>query len=127
MPESVPSHWYNGEYHIPAKAPIPSKANYSPENVAWVIEMFAGVLHKSPAEIQLRYPNNTEYPYTEDIPEDDIIVSHPGDGSYRQAWIDAHQPKSQEQMRYERFAKKSARLKLYQDNSPAKIQYFQEL
>jgi hypothetical protein len=125
MPEKVPSHWYNGEYHIPAKAPIPSRANYDPENVAWVIEMFAGVLGKGRNEIRFRYPNNTEDPYTEDIPEDDIFVEHPGGESYMQKVHDKHQTKSREMLRYERFAKRSKILKLYEANSPAKIQYFQ--
>lgn len=127
MPESVPSHWYNSEYYIPARAPIPSKANYSPENVAWVIEMFAGALHKNPASVHLRYPNNTEYPYTENIESDDITVSHPGDKSYGNEYTSKHKQKSRELMRYERFAKKSAILKMYQNNSPANIEYFNDL
>lgn len=126
MPEKVPSHWYNSPYYIPAKAPIPSKADYSPENVAWMIEMFAGLLGLGPHDIVFRYPNNTEYPYTEDIPEDDIFVAHPpGDHNYMADEIEARRTKSPELLHYEQHAKKSAILKLYEDNSPANIKYFQ--
>jgi hypothetical protein len=126
MPESIPSHWYNGEYHIPREAPIPSKANYSPENVACLIEMFAGILGVGIHEVRFRYPNNTEDPYTEDIPEDDIFVEHPaGDHNYSEDVQKTNRFKSPELLRYERAAKGSAILKLYESNSPANIKYFQ--
>ena len=126
MPESVPPHWYNEPYHVPLHEPQPSKADYSPKNVAWLIEMFANILGKSREEIQLRYPNNTEYPETADIPEDDIIVSHPGgDRNYWAEEVLARKTKSPELMHYESHAKRSAILKLYEKHSPAGIEYFQ--
>lgn len=108
------------EFPLPEvkNAPVPSQADYEPKNVAWLIEMFASILGTEKENIALRYENNT--PKDKD---DDIEVKHPGDKLY---YPEAAKciAKSPEQVRYEQFAKKSALLKLYQDNSPAKITYF---
>jgi len=122
MSGNIPSTWYKYEFPLPEvpNAPKPSKADYSPENVAWLIEFFAGILGKSTSELTLQYENNTP-----SIKEDDILVSHPGDKLY---FEDTQgKPKSPELIRYEAAAKKSKRLKLFQDNSPANIYYFQPL
>lgn len=109
-------------------APVPSKANYSPENVAWMIEMFASIISptRDESEICFRYENNdTEgrcLPVEET--ENHIEVCHPGDKLYFDEHADCNRPKSIEQERYEVAAKKSALLKLYEENSPANIQYF---
>jgi len=94
-------------------APVPSVANYDPHNVAPISEMFGHAI--------LIYENNTP-----DDPSDDIIVSHPGDGTYLPA-ASACRPKTKLMLQYEKAAKKSPRLKLYQDNSPANIAYFQQI
>jgi hypothetical protein len=122
MLNPVPSHWYNSPYYIPEGAPVPSGGNYTPENVAWVIELFAQVLEKDKTELRFCYPNNTE-----DVPEDDILVDHPNDKNYLPAlrYKLATTPKSKELLRYEAAAKKSSILKLYEENSPAGIKYFQ--
>lgn len=123
----APEHWYNSPYYIPESAPIPSGANYEPKNVAWLIEFFGGIIGKDKTEVEFRYPNNTEYPYTKDIPEDDIFVRHPNDKEYLpelRAKL-KKEGKSPEMIRYEKAAKKSGILKFYEENSPAGIKYFQ--
>lgn len=120
MPENPPpEHWY--QFNFPLEevegAPVPSNADYSQENVAWLIEMFGGIIGTG---IELRYENNT--PQDED---DDIIVSHPEDREY---YPDAARckDKSPEMIKYEEAAKRSDILKTYQDNSPANITYFED-
>ena len=111
---------------MPKNEPVPSQANYKPENVAWLIEMFAGVLHRGKMGIRFRYPNNTEYPENTNIESDDIFVDHPNESvSYLAKYSVLHRSKSKEQQRYEDRAKKSKILKQYEENSPAKIKYFQ--
>lgn len=138
MPE-VPGHenWYqcngrckpppriaNGksryEFPLPkvAGAPVPSKADYSPKNVAPLIEGFAAILGKQPTELIFRYENNTP-----DNPDDDILVRHPGDKRYQKACFESSDSPSMR--KYEAAAKRSALLKLYEENSPAGIKYFQ--
>jgi hypothetical protein len=116
-------HGFGSRYQFPLptvkNAPVPSKANYSPENVAWVIEFFGQIIGAESSEIQLRYENNTP-----DDRSDDIVVGHPG-GSYLPA-ASVCENKSPELRRYETFAKKSKVLKSYQDNSPANITYFNQ-
>jgi hypothetical protein len=102
---------------------VPSRANYKPQNVAWLIEFFGLVLERDPMTLEFRYENNTPNNHT-----DDIFVTHPNDGK---AYLPAHQvcalKPSKAQQRYEMFAKQSAILKEFQDNSPAKIKYFKPL
>lgn len=98
-------------------APVPSKANYSQENVAWMIEFFARILSKTSEEVQFRYENNT--PLNKN---DDIIVSHPG-GEYLPD-VEKCKQKSEALKKYEEHAKKSSILKTYMKNSPANISYF---
>ena len=102
-------------------APVPSVANYQPQNVAWMIEFFANILGKTPSEVVFRYENNTP-----DDPTDDIFVSHPG-GSYLPSHTACNFKKSDDLKRYEAAAKQSPLLKTYMDNSPAKIKYFQPI
>lgn len=119
---NVPSTWYVYPWPLPEVpgAPVPSKANYDPKNVAPLIESFASLLGKQRTQLIFRYENNTPNDKT-----DDIFVKHPNDKAYLPDYLAAHKGKSPEQTRYEMFAKKSTRLKLFQDNSPAKIKYFQ--
>lgn len=102
-------------------APVPSQADYSQTNVAWEIEMFANILGVDKSRVALRYENNTP-----DDTSDDIVVSHPG-GTYLPAAGACNFTKSPEQRRYETAAKKSSRLKLYMNNSPAGIKYFNQI
>lgn len=142
---SVPANWYqcNGvcqdtprnkvfpnigfgsRYQFPLptvpNAPVPSKANYSQVNVAWEIEFFANILGSDKSQLTFRYENNTPNDGT-----DDIFVSHPG-GTYLPDAAACNFPKSPEQIKYEAAAKKSSRLKLYMDNSPAGIKYFNKI
>ena len=109
------------EFPLPVvkNAPVPSNANYNPTNVAWMIEFFADILGTTKDQIAFRYENNTPLD-----PDDDIFVSHPG-GTYLPN-AQACKAKSKEQKIYEAAAKKSVLLKLYQDNSPANITYFDD-
>ena len=103
-------------------APVPSQADYSPQNVAWLVEFLADMIGQSHTGISLKYENNTP-----NDTQDDIIVNHPQDGLY---WPAAHAcnfEKSPEQKRYEKFAKKSKLLKLYAEHSPAQIEFFQPI
>lgn len=99
-------------------APVPSQADYSAGNVAWVMEMFAGALGVPVGRLIFRYENNTP-----NDPSDDIFVTHPG-GNYLDSAHACNFQKSDALKRYEEAAKKSEILKLYQDNSPAGITYF---
>ena len=120
---SVPDSWY--KYNFPLQevkgAPVPSKADYDPQNVAPLIEFFAGVINEPTAYMAFRYENNTFNNKT-----DDIWVKHPENGAYLPPYMNEHKGKSNDLLRYETAAKKSKRLKLFQDNSPAKITYFQK-
>lgn len=102
-------------------APVPSGADYSPENVAPLIESFSQFVPADPLEIAFQYENNTP-----DDTGDDIIVVHPNDGEYLQDYLDEVCPGSDAMAVYEQAAKKSARLKTFQDTSPAGIEYFQD-
>jgi hypothetical protein len=119
----APDHWYQYEFPLPEvkKAPVPSQANYEPRNVAWMIEMFAQVLGQNHTSLRFRYENNTP-----NNPWDDIYVEHPNDKLYftEKARCDT---KNQEMIQYETKARQSDILRLFQDYSPAEINYFGEL
>jgi hypothetical protein len=116
---SVPENWYKYDWPIAEndKLPKPSKADYSNENCAWMIEMFARSFSISHTRIQFRYENNTHHDE-----RDDIFTWHPNDKFY--LWKKADEIKSDELIKYEEAAKKSERLKLFEENSPAGISYF---
>ena len=121
---TVPDHWYKYEFPLPKVngAPVPSQADYSPKNVAWLLEMFGGIIGEDHTNIAFRYENNTQ-----NSPNDDIFVAHPGDKLYHPKNDPCKMTKSAALTRYEKFAKKSARLKLFEENSPAGIEYFKPL
>lgn len=118
---SVPDSWFEYEFPtVPARAAGVSRADYSPTNVAPLMESFGGVLGYPASRLEFRY-----------LPDDptvagENVVRHPG-GEHLGAYLNRHNTKSPELLQYERAAKGSARLKLYQDNSPADIEYFQDL
>jgi hypothetical protein len=118
----IPSNWY--QYDFPLKEialePKPSTANYDQKNCAWLIEFFAGILGYTKDQVVLNYENNTPKDRV-----DDIYVHHPNDKLYLPEKQNSKEKKSPELLNYEFKAKKSARLKLFQNNSPAKIKYFQ--
>lgn len=118
----IPPTWYKYTFPLPVVpgAPIPSKANYDPKNVAPLIEAFASILDKKRTQLTFKYENNDPL-----NPTDRILVKHPNDKAYLPAYLAAHSTKSPEQIKYETAAKKSDILKLFQDNSPANIKYFQ--
>jgi|LSQX01.3.fsa_nt_gb hypothetical protein len=120
--DALPDHWYQYEFPLPkvANAPVPSKANYKPENVAWLIELFAQTLGQSHTDLKFRYENNTP-----DNPHDDIFVTHPHDKLYL-AEKALCRPESSEMLHYESKARQSSILKLFQNNSPAGIEYFND-
>lgn len=117
---NAPDSWFDYEFPMiyGSKNPTPSQANYSPENVAPLIEFFASVLGKDKSEVQFSYDNNTS------DNSDNITVSHPNDQEYLPGYLNSRKTKSSEQLRYEEAAKQSSRLKLFQDESPANIEYF---
>lgn len=121
----VPASWFKYEFPLPEvpNAPVPSQADYSSKNCAWLIEFLASIINKTPQELVLRYENNTP-----NNKEDDIFVSHPNDGkNYWAIENDLRRNISPEQAHYESHAKLSSRLRLFEDNSPANITYFQPL
>lgn len=121
MSETVPDNWYKYDFPLTNSGPTPSKADYSPQNVAWLIEFFANMLtNKDHTELKLRYENNT--PANKG---DDIIVAHPQDKLYLPD-KQRCKPKNSKMIRYESFAKQSSILKLFEENSPAGIEYFQD-
>lgn len=118
---AIPESWYKYDWPLSNSGPTPSKADYSPQNVAWLIEFFADMLDGySHRELTLNYENNT--------PEhrgDDIFVEHPNDKLYLPEKGEC-KSKSLDMVRYESFAKQSSILKLFEENSPADISYFQD-
>jgi hypothetical protein len=121
---NVPSNWYVYDFPLVEieNAPVPSTANYDEKNCAWLIEFFGNIIDISSDQITLRYENNTP-----ENREDDIFVSHPNDGEYLPALQDRlrQEGKSEELLYYESKAKESSILKLFEENSPANIKYFQ--
>jgi hypothetical protein len=124
MASNVPPNWYVYDWPLPEVpgAPVPSKADYSPKNVAPLIESFASFLGTTKDRLTFRYENNTPKKRS-----DDILVKHPNDRDYLPEYLEEHKVKSPELLRYEVAAKQSVRLILFQDNSPAKIKYFQKI
>lgn len=125
----VPENWFEYEWPLPdvPDAPRPSQADYSEENVAWMIEFFGQMLGYSSEDIAFRYENNTP-----DDPDDDIFVVHPGGGpeeggTYLQQARERAAQGSEAMQRYNEAAKKSCRLRQFERNSPAGICYFQPL
>ena len=123
----------NGEYNdsdyefplpdVPG-LPRPSTANYTPQNVAPLIEGLAGhvptTTSASPFGVAFRYENNS--PTNRG---DDIQVQHPQDRDYLDAYLNDINNGSPEQERYEQAARQSDRLRTFEQTSPAKIDYFQ--
>ena len=121
----------NGEYDpqdyqfpLPdvAGLPRPSNANYSPQNVAPLIEglaAFVSVTSASPFALAFRYENNSP-----NNTGDDIQVQHPGDRDYLADHRAQHTAGSPEQTAYEAAARQSARLRAFEQSSPAGIDYF---
>lgn len=120
---NVPATWYQYDWPLEevAGAPKPSRANYSTENCSWLHEMFGSILGQQPWDLTLRYENNTP-----DDRTDDIDVPYSGANNW-DAHSRKHREKSPEQLRYEVAAKKSARLRLFENNSPAGIEYFKDV
>lgn len=125
----VPGHptWF--KYDFPLK-PVshPSRADYSKDNVAPLIEGFGGILGDAPNSLELLYENRTQTSGT--IISGSIsgytVVTYPTSGG--PFGVDPCKlPKSPALLRYETAARKSSLLKLFQDNSPANIKYFQPL
>lgn len=116
--------WYHYEFPLPEvdNAPVPSNADYSPKNVAWLMEMLAGIIGQSHTNIQFRYENNTPQNKL-----DDIFVSHPEDKLYWPENDACDMEMTPEMERYEMFAKESAILKEFELGSPAHIEYFRPL
>ena len=128
MAGDFPANWYQYEFPLPEvpNAPVPSKADYSPHNCAWLIEMFAQMLGVDHTEIRLRYENNTP-----NNRNDDIFVEHPNDGLYLTEAASCR-PDSPEMFKYEQKAQNSKILKLFETYSPRGneenfIKYFQDL
>ena len=111
MSDTIPDNWYKYDFPLTNKGPTPSQANYSPQNVAWLIEFFANMLTSTDhTELKLRYENNTP-----DHRGDDILVAHPQDKLYLPD-KEKCKPKKSDLIRYEEFAKRSSTLKLFEEN-----------
>ncbi len=88
----------------------PSRADYSPGNLAWLIEYFGDdILHVDPTTLEFVYDNGEK-----------VRFQPPGNLAEKQKC----QPRSKALIDYEKKAKKSKRLIKFQDNSPAHIKYF---
>jgi hypothetical protein len=120
---NVPQSWFHYEWPLPEvpNAPVPSKADYSPQNLAPIIESFAQILGTHYMALTFVYENNTHKDKN-----DDIFVQHPNDKTYLRDYLNDHKDKSDALLRYEIAAKKSSRLALFERESPAKIKYFQK-
>lgn len=117
------SKWY--EYKWPlepvAGAPVPSRANYDPKNIAPLVESFAAMFGVKKEQIQFTYENNDP-----NNVNTNIDISHPGDAVYLNKYLDGNKQKSSAQSRYELYAKQSARLIAFQNLSPAGVDYFND-
>lgn len=107
---------------IPNTAPIPSTADYSQENVAWLIEFLGPIAGYPIEEITLKYDNNDP-----ENSENDIFVTHPDPS--RDYLSEEKQKRhagsiNAEMERYEKFAKTSQKLQTFMETSPANITYF---
>jgi len=128
-PQPIPRSWYKYDWPLTANKPVPSQADYSPENVAPLIRSLASILGYSPDELTLRYEANTSnVPFPQK--DDDIVVGYAGDGvgqpCRRKVRGTPELPGRKAIQVYNRKARISKRLKKFQDNSPANIEYFQE-
>ena len=113
--------WYQYEFPLPEVkgAPVPSQADYSQQNVAWLIEFFASILAVDPARLMLLYENNTP-----DDTSDDILVPYINDGvSYLEERLDSIVD-TPEIVHYNLKARRSSILKIFETYSPAEIEYF---
>lgn len=93
----------------------PSKANYEPKHLAWMIELFGACLGVDQHHIGFRYSHSKDK-------EKDTYVWHPQDKSYMSE-VFAPRVKSPEQERYEEAAKKSVRLHEFAKKS--NVEYWQ--
>lgn len=117
--ENIPDTWFKYDFPLTGEHG-PSGANYN--NVNPLIEYFASLLGVERTEIKFRFENGSP-----SNPDDDIIVEHPDDADYLPAFLAAHSERSPEILHYELHAKNSHRLRLFLQNSPAQIEYFQDL
>jgi hypothetical protein len=122
MSDALPDHWYKYDFPLTNDKPVPSQANYDPKNVAWLIEQMAQVLGQNHTDLRFRYENNTP-----DKPYDDIYVEHPNDRLYLWEKARCDTTDNPDMMRYERRAKQSTRLRIFEENSPAEIEYFKDI
>ena len=118
---NVPSTWYKYDFPLAEneKYPKPSNANYEPKNVAWLIEFFASFVGYGHDQLIMHYENNTHQETN-----DDKYVAHPLDKLYFYEELEKRKEKSTEMVVYELYAKRSATLINFEENSPANIQYF---
>jgi hypothetical protein len=116
---NVPANWYVYDSYLRdnPNAPVPSHANYKAKNLSGLMDSLGAIIGQSGSNVQFIFYNNTP-----NSPANYIKVSHPGGQTTVKA-----KSKSPELERYEEFAKNSAILKLFQDNSPAEIEYFKPL
>ena len=123
----VPPNWYQYDFPLTNDGPTPSQARYKKANgattdeISWLIEFFADILGYDKNDLIMWYENNS--PNTR---VDDIFLRHPNDQNYLPE-ASRCKDKSPEMVRYEQFAKGSSILKRFEENSPAKIEYFKPL
>jgi hypothetical protein len=102
-----PSNWYKyNTYPTEQK----SQADYSPKNVAWFIERLASCLGVNHNQVILKYNDGT--------------VQHPDDKLYYNDKVPSEP--SPEWLHYIQKAKKSQRLKLFEQFAPGGAVYFQD-
>lgn len=101
---------------------IGSRANYSPTNVAWLMEWFGNMFGVSADKITFCYTYASGN-WVGHFPSIDVESKHPLDKEYLPAYMEAHQNASPEQSRYEERAKQSVRLMNYEQK--VGIKYFQ--
>ncbi len=112
----VPSNWF--KYKWPVQFDLKaSKADLSDKNSASLLRSFAQILGEDPSNIQFYYSDTVN------------------GGGKTVIWDETNPPcitinrplkPGTPLFVYEKYAKRSLRLKLFQDNSPAQIEYFQE-
>ena len=127
MSDALPDHWYEYDFPLTNKGPTPSQARYTrpdgqtSEGICWLIEFFAKYVlaDVSHEDLRMWYENNS--------PEnrgDDIILAHALDKLHLPEAEACRAPTSK-MIKYNQVAKRSRILKLFEENSPAGIKYFQ--
>lgn len=99
-----------------------SKADYSPKNVAPLIEFFTSILKKTTSDNDLK-PSEVVFKYKY-YPKEYLLVKHPDALGIEYSPPLQPSEKSEELKKYEEKAKKSLRLERWKEENDVQYDYF---